>query len=356
MDLGLGMRGRAVGSEDPRPQSAGRADRDGRRSGQGRKEGPSARGRSAGDNSGEGSRERRPKETGEKARRPEPKFRPSQSRSSERTRSSSDDRQKHDRTKTEYQKAPEKASAESDQRGERPLVPPVPDEIQARDLDRAARGRLKTLSAHDAEWVARHLVMAGRLLDTDPELAYQHARGAVLRAGRVDVVREAAGLAAYHTGRYAEALRELRTVRRLNGSCEHLPVMADCERGLGRPERALELARDPGVKTLDEVGTVELALVVAGARLDLNEPTGALVALDTPTVKAATGDQSLRVAEVRADALEAAGRDAEAQALRATLGGDEVIVMDLEEDAADKTLTDAAQPEATDPTTGEDGR
>ncbi|MDO8107477.1 hypothetical protein Q6348_09755 [Isoptericola sp. b441] len=189
--------------------------------------------------------------------------------------------------------------------------------------------------------MARHLVMAGRLLDSDPELAYQHAQAAVRRAGRVDVVREAAGLAAYHTGRYAEALRELRTVRRLNGSSEHLPVMADCERGLGRPDRAIALGRDPEVASLEPEAVLELALVVAGARLDLGEPEGALVALDsvTPT----TPEARERLLGVRADALEAAGRGAEAQVLRASLPAaeEELVVFDVEDDSDGADVTRA---------------
>ncbi len=156
--------------------------------------------------------------------------------------------------------------------------------------------------------------MVGRLLDAEPELAYEHAQAAVRRAGRVDVVREAAGLAAYRTGRYAEALRELRTVRRLNGSSEHLAIMADCERGLGRPERALALAQEPEAQTLDAETAIELAMVVSGARLDLEQPEAAVAALSTPSVRAATGLVAVRVAQARASALEAAGRADDAAA------------------------------------------
>ncbi len=208
------------------------------------------------------------------------------------------------------------------------------------------RGRLRTLSKDSAERVGRHLVMVGRLLDVDPELAYEHAQAAVRRGGRVDVVREAAGLAAYRTGRYGEALRELRTVRRLNGSPEHLPVMADCERGLGRPERALVVAQDPGVADLSADAQVELAMVVSGARLDLEEPEAAVAVLATPAVRAATGMLAARVAHARAAALRASGReeDAErelagysaeqlAQAAGEVAEEEEVVVYDLLDDA-----------------------
>lgn len=182
------------------------------------------------------------------------------------------------------------------------------------DLDRSVRGRLRTLSKDNADGVGRHLVMVGRLLDTDPELAYEHAQAAVRRAGRVDVVREAAGLAAYRTERYAEALRELRTVRRLNGSSEHLAIMADCERGLGRPERALVLAQEPEAATLDAEAQIELAIVVSGARLDLGQPEAAVAALSTEAVRAGTGTVAIRVAQARATALEASGLVDEAAA------------------------------------------
>ena len=216
------------------------------------------------------------------------------------------------------------------------------------ELDRAARAPLRTLSKDNATQVGRHLVMVARLIDVDPELAYEHAQAAVRRGGRVDVVREAAGLAAYRTGRYAEALRELRTVRRLNGSSEHLPVMADCERGLGRPERAIALAQGDEARTLSASARVELAIVVSGARLDLGELEAAVASLETTEVRAASGLLAVRVAVARAAALEAAGRPDDAarelarfsaaQVAEATGEGldedDDVVVYDVEDELA----------------------
>lgn len=220
-------------------------------------------------------------------------------------------------------------------------APEVDPDVTFSDLDRDVRGRLRGLSKLNAEQVGLHLVMAGRLLDSDPELAYEHAAAAVRRAGRIDVVREAAGITAYRTGRYAEALRELRTVRRLNGSSEHLPLMADCERGLGRPDRALALAATPEVESLDAEGRIELAIVVSGARLDLNEPDAALATLNGLTSKDRV--TAARIAQARSSALEALGRDDEAreavasfsaQELRDASGETEesVVVVDLVEE------------------------
>jgi hypothetical protein len=223
------------------------------------------------------------------------------------------------------------------------------------DLDRGVRARLRTLSKDNAEQVGLHLVMTGRLLDSDPELAYEHAQAAVRRAGRVDVVREAAGLAAYRTGRFAEALRELRTVRRLNGSSEHLAIMADCERGLGRPERALALAASDEAGSLEPHDQVELAMVVSGARLDLGEPEAALAALSTGAAARVTpkdGVLATRVDLARAAALEALGRPADATEVLAGYSAadlaaaagevdEPVVVWDLADDEDDDAPVDA---------------
>jgi tetratricopeptide (TPR) repeat protein len=126
------------------------------------------------------------------------------------------------------------------------------------------------------------------------------------------VVREAAGLAAYRSGRYDVALAELRTARRLTGSCAHLAVMADCERGLGRPERALALASSPEARTLDRAGQVEMLIVAAGARADRGELDAAVVTLQVPQLRAQVREPWLaRLRVAYADALAAAGREEE---------------------------------------------
>ncbi|MBE1878525.1 hypothetical protein [Myceligenerans pegani] len=232
-------------------------------------------------------------------------------------------------------------------------------------LDREARARMRGLGKDNAERVGLHLIMAGRLIDVDPETAYLHAQAAVRRAGRIDVVREAAGLTAYRTGRFAEALRELRTVRRLNGSSEHLPLMADAERGLGRPERAIALAATPEAETLDASGRTELAIVVSGARSDLGEHDAALAVLDKIPADEAQGDLGLRVLQARAVALEAAGRpdeaaavlaDVDPEALARATGAEppeeDVVVYDVYDEEADleeaAVLDDGADEPAVD--------
>jgi len=190
----------------------------------------------------------------------------------------------------------------------------IPEDVHAEELGAEARQELRGLPKTLADEVARNLVMIGRTVDEDPELAYKYAKVALRLASRVAAVREAAGIAAYMAGAYAEALSELRAARRMTGSAEHWAVMADCERGLGRPERALTMAGADEVKELDRAAQVELRIVAAGARRDLGQLDAAVVTLQVPELNA--GSSNPWVARLRfayADALVAAGRADEAR-------------------------------------------
>lgn len=191
--------------------------------------------------------------------------------------------------------------------------PPIPDDVTGRELDPAVRRELAGLSPERAQAVAQHLVMAGWLIDSDPHEAYEHARAARQLAARLAVVREAIALAAYHIGRYDEALAEFRALRRISGGMEYWPVMADCERGLGRPERALRMAGAPEVATLDPGSRVEMRIVAAGARRDLGQLDAAIVTLQVPELDGPASPWVARLRYAYADALGAAGRPDEAR-------------------------------------------
>ncbi|MDR4533296.1 hypothetical protein [Glutamicibacter sp. PS] len=140
--------------------------------------------------------------------------------------------------------------------------------------------QLRYLDDRNRGWVAKHLVMAGRLLDVDPELAYQHTMAASRRGGRVAVVREAVGIAAYHAERFADAVRELRTHRRISGSNENVALIADALRGMGRPQKAIEMAREEDLSELPVAMRVEMHMVVAGAYADLGQLDKAVAELE----------------------------------------------------------------------------
>ncbi|MDO5729879.1 MAG: HAD-IIA family hydrolase [Actinomycetaceae bacterium] len=202
----------------------------------------------------------------------------------------------------------------------------IPEGLEATELDAAAYESLATLGERNQEAVAKLLVMAGQLIDLDPELAYSYAQAAVKRAGRVDLVREAAALTAYATDRYAEALREVRAVRRMRNDSSLRAVEADCERGLGKPEKAIELIDETDPSGLDISEQVELVLVSAGARSDLNEPETALVIVDDALAK--LGDEAdsqlrRRLMLAKVEYLRTLDRSAEADEVEATIPPEE---------------------------------
>lgn len=191
--------------------------------------------------------------------------------------------------------------------------PWIDDDVTGDELDKVARNELKTLTKENAERVAKHLVMAVRLMDENPELAHQHVLSAARRAGRIAIVRETLGITAYAIGDFALALRELRTYRRISGSNEQIALMVDAERGVGRPDKALELGRSVERSTLSEATQVALSIAMSGARLDLDQVDLALAELEIPQLdptKAFTYSPALFSAY--AEVLEELGRHQEA--------------------------------------------
>ncbi|WP_241978286.1 proline-rich domain-containing protein, partial [Cryobacterium sp. Hz9] len=232
--------------------------------------------------------------------------------------------------------------------------PELPDDISANDLDRIARNELKTLTKENAETVGRHLAMAARVIDEDPQLAHRHVMSAARRAGRIGVVRESLAITAYATGDFALALRELRTYRRISGSNDQLPLMVDSERGVGRPDRALELGRSVDRSTLSPSVQVGLAIAMSGARLDLGEADAALVELEIPQLNPTTAfSYSPELFAAYAEVLSELGREDEADvwlerasradaALGASGADDETIEIEEMEDDDDDALASFA--------------
>ncbi len=191
---------------------------------------------------------------------------------------------------------------------------PIPEDVTGDEIDKDVRQELMSLPKTLAEDVARNLVMVARLIDEDPEEAYAYSRIALRLASRVAAVREAAGFAAYATQKYSEALAEFRAARRMTGSVELWPVMADCERGLGRPEKALAMAGEPEVQKLDKAGQVEMRLVAAGARRDMGQIDAAIVTLQSSELAShSVQPWTARLRYAYADALLEVGREDEAR-------------------------------------------
>ena len=239
-----------------------------------------------------------------------------------------DDRQnggRRDRTSAPRRSGPDRARRAQPQRGpgeSRPdsgsdstahSGPSIPASIEAKQLAPEIRAELFTLDKATADTVARHLVAAGELIDEDPEAALAHAQAARTRSGRIAAIREAVGIAAYHCGDWAQALAEFRAARRMGSKSQLLPLIADCERGVGRPERAVELARSPEAAALTGDDADEMRIVAAGARADMGHLEQALAVLASPAPDPSrTGSTAARLFYAYAEALLALDRGPEA--------------------------------------------
>ena len=262
--------------------------------------------------------------------------RPPQKRSSDRTSSGrpSTDRSSSDRSErparggsSSRPGAPRQTRDGSDPRGARPapvdrdqsrlrpriFEPDIPEEVTGEELEKTVRAELLSLSAENAKVVSRHLVCVNMYMDSDPQLAHKHGIAAAHHAGRLAVVRESAGYAAYRAGHYEIALKELRASNRISGDVSMWPVMADCERGLGNPLKALALAGSPEVKKLAKAEEIEMRIVASGARRDLGENDAAVITLTCKELKNESEEWSVRLRYAYADALDHAGRKEEAR-------------------------------------------
>lgn len=192
-------------------------------------------------------------------------------------------------------------------------IPPIPEDITGEELDKGTIAELRTLPEGMRETVARLLVATEACLDDEPDSALKFALAAKAKASRVAMVREAVAMAAYAKGDYALALSEFRAVRRMTGSDEHIATMADCERALGKPRKALDLLASVPESNLSPAARVEARLVAAGARRDLGQRDGALVILSIPELSSSSTDEHIgRLRYAYADLLVEAGRTQEA--------------------------------------------
>jgi tetratricopeptide (TPR) repeat protein len=176
------------------------------------------------------------------------------------------------------------------------------------ELNRVAR------SGKEQQAAAR-LERAVQLLERgDSRGAVSEAQKAKELAPRSTSVREVLGMALYQQGRWREALSELQTYRRISGRADQNHLIADAERGLGRPERAVPLAEEAlagrGVP-IEAKG--EAVIVAASALADMGRFDQALGLLRrVRTRDDVARPEVIRVWYVIADILEKAGRPKEA--------------------------------------------
>ncbi|WP_345080727.1 hypothetical protein [Brachybacterium paraconglomeratum] len=279
-------------------------------------------------------REDRPRRD-ERPRRDDRDSRPSRGRSdhgSARTHSGARDHGR-DRPAQEPRDDSRNTRPGQEARADRPIEPRLPESITGKELGKDIQAELRGLSKETAERVSRHMVAAYLLEESDTETAQAHARFAARLGGRVGAVREAHGIIAYRAGDFRTASRELRTSLRITGRTDVLPMIADSERGLGRPERALDIASSEDASDLGVNASIELIIVVAGAYADTGDIETALRTLEIPALRhKVEGRWQVRLWVAYADLLERAGRPDEAKRW-----------LTLAADADSEGVTDAAE-------------
>lgn len=221
----------------------------------------------------------------------------------------------------------------------RPGEPKMPAGLEWSMLTKDERERLRGLSKEHAENIGLHILAAFSLEESDPAWAMQHAQWAAKQASRVDFARETLALVAYRQGDYRLALREFKTAFRMNGYLDYLPFMADCERGLGEPKKAIELAQSDDAKKLQGDAKAEMFLVYAGALADLGMWNQAIEIVGTVAhSKGLPGEYRMRALQAQQYFLEEAGRSDEAVALDEVIDRFEERYADVDVDENDDTF------------------
>ena len=221
----------------------------------------------------------------------------------------------------------------------RPGEPKMPKGIEWSMLSSDDRERLRGLSKEHAENIGLHILAAYTLEARDPELALEHAKWVAHQASRIDFARETLAFVAYRQGDYKLALREFRTAFRMNGFLDYLPFIADCERGMGEPKKAIETAMSDDAKYLRGESKAEMFLVYAGALGDLELWDKAIEIVHTlGRSKGLAGEYRMRAVQAEQYFLEQAGRSDEAVALDQLLDKLELQYADAEEDETSDDL------------------
>jgi hypothetical protein len=149
----------------------------------------------------------------------------------------------------------------------------------------------------------------------DPEAAVRAARAAKRAAPRAASVREALGIALYQVGEFRAARTELAAAQRISGRGDLDAMLADIERGLGRPERAIAIFERSNRSRMEPDTAAELLLVAASAYGDLGQPAAG-VALIRRHARwpVELADHHLRLAYAEGSLAEQAGDPARARA------------------------------------------
>lgn len=155
---------------------------------------------------------------------------------------------------------------------------------------------------------------AGAYMEEDYVEAIRLGEQAKHIALRSAAARELLGLAYYRTGKWNEAAKELTTFRRISGSTEQNPVIADAYRAMGKPDKALEFCQEIDRKAVEPAVYYEGVIVGAGALADQDRLDDAIAILERLDLRPeVAAEHHLRAWYALADLLERRGRFTQAK-------------------------------------------
>jgi len=155
---------------------------------------------------------------------------------------------------------------------------------------------------------------AGAYMEEDYAEAIRLGEQAKHIALRSAAARELLGLAYYRTGKWSEAAKELTTFRRISGSTEQNPVIADAYRAMGKPDKALEFCQEIERKAVEPAVYYEGIIVGAGALADQDRLDDAIAILERLDLRPEiAAEHHLRAWYALADLLERRGRFTQAR-------------------------------------------
>ncbi len=145
----------------------------------------------------------------------------------------------------------------------------LPDDVNE-ELGRLVDARLAPrLGSRLAE--AAHAYERGRYGD-----ALRMVQSVARQASKSAAVKELHGLILYQLGQWRPALKELSDYHRLTASTDQYPVVADCHRALRHYDQVEEIWSELRRDSAPAEVVAEARLVVAGARADQGDLSGAI--------------------------------------------------------------------------------
>jgi tetratricopeptide (TPR) repeat protein len=178
----------------------------------------------------------------------------------------------------------------------------LPDDVVAELRATARPGKAEILIKVFAE-------AATAFSEGDFDEAIRLAEQAKHIALRAAGVRELLGLAYYRKEQWKEAAAELSAFRRISGSTEQNPVIADSYRAQGKPGKALEICDEIDPRSVTAEVLYEGHIVAAGTLSDMDRVDHAIARLEALDLDPGTAQtHHLRAWYALADLLEKRGR------------------------------------------------